>query len=259
MSRARDLANRTIASAALPKAGGAMTGAITTNSTFDGIDVATAVAANTAKTGITSEQASAITANTAKVTNYNQTLSDINALDVTELGTVTSANLANTAIVYPAGHVLQDKIFKSGSESNTLDNTYTNYYEVSIVLKSATSHVNLEVSSCYRSSATDCGGGVKIYRHTASSVTNSHTEVSGLIQHDGTGPHDLLYYFGSTMMMWHRFMVPAVDTFSNITQTKGQTIYYAALARQYNTTYGTGIVPSGANSEWTLRVTEIQQ
>ena len=31
----------TVASAALPKAGGAMTGAITTNSTFDGIDIAT--------------------------------------------------------------------------------------------------------------------------------------------------------------------------------------------------------------------------
>ena len=34
----------------------------------------------------------AVVANTAKVTNYNQTLADINALDITELGTVTSAN-----------------------------------------------------------------------------------------------------------------------------------------------------------------------
>ena len=52
--------------AKLPLAGGAMTGAITTNSTFDGVDIATVIAANTAKTGITSSQASAITANTAK-------------------------------------------------------------------------------------------------------------------------------------------------------------------------------------------------
>ena len=119
-------AQGTTANAALPKSGGAMTGAITTNSTFDGRDVATdgtkldgieasatadqsaaqiktlledgidsvhyvdgsidtahigddqvtadklansinsAIAANTAKTGITSGQASAITANTAK-------------------------------------------------------------------------------------------------------------------------------------------------------------------------------------------------
>jgi len=90
----------------LLKTGGAMTGAITTNSTFDGRDVATdgtkldtvetsatadqtaaqitalgiaatsvtgsqasAITANTAKTGITAGQASAIIANTAKVTN----------------------------------------------------------------------------------------------------------------------------------------------------------------------------------------------
>jgi hypothetical protein len=51
----------------------------------------------------------AVVANTAKVTNYNQTLADINALDVTELGTVTSGNLSNTNIVYPAGHVVQTK------------------------------------------------------------------------------------------------------------------------------------------------------
>jgi len=52
MSRARDIANRTIASAALPKAGGAMTGAITTNSTFDGIDIATRDAILTSTTTI---------------------------------------------------------------------------------------------------------------------------------------------------------------------------------------------------------------
>ena len=40
----------TVASAALPKAGGAMTGAITTNSTFDGIDIATRDAVLTSTT-----------------------------------------------------------------------------------------------------------------------------------------------------------------------------------------------------------------
>ena len=89
-----------VANAALPKAGGAMTGAITTNSTFDGVDIATVIAANTAKvtnynqtkadidalgiaaTSVTGAQASAITANTAKVTNYNQTKADIDALGI---------------------------------------------------------------------------------------------------------------------------------------------------------------------------------
>jgi len=50
----------------------------------------------------------AVVANTAKVTNYNQTVSDINALDVTELGTVTSANLSNSAIVMPRFKEIDD-------------------------------------------------------------------------------------------------------------------------------------------------------
>ena len=40
VSDTRSATNTTTANAALPKAGGAMTGAITTNSTFDGVDVA---------------------------------------------------------------------------------------------------------------------------------------------------------------------------------------------------------------------------
>ena len=40
----------TVANAALPKAGGAMTGAITTNSTFDGVDIATRDAVLTSTT-----------------------------------------------------------------------------------------------------------------------------------------------------------------------------------------------------------------
>ena len=53
MSRARILADYVSSGDELADklslSGGAMTGAITTNSTFDGIDVGTAVAANTAK------------------------------------------------------------------------------------------------------------------------------------------------------------------------------------------------------------------
>ena len=77
----------------LPKAGGAMTGAITTNSTFDTRDVANdgtkldtietnakddqtaseITALGIAATSVTGSQASAITANTAKVTNATHT------------------------------------------------------------------------------------------------------------------------------------------------------------------------------------------
>ena len=93
-----------VANAALPKAGGAMTGAITTNSTFDGVDIATAVAANTAKTGITSGQASAITANTAKVTNATHTG------DVTGSGALTIATNAVTTPKILDGAITAAKI-----------------------------------------------------------------------------------------------------------------------------------------------------
>jgi len=104
MSRARVLADyvssgdelaatTTVASAALPKAGGAMTGAITTNSTFDGIDIATRDAVLTSTTTLATAAApkasptftgtvaipnvanleTAVVANTAKVTNATHT------------------------------------------------------------------------------------------------------------------------------------------------------------------------------------------
>jgi hypothetical protein len=60
-----------------------VTGNIVVSGTVDGIDIATDVAANTAKTGITSGQASAITANTAKETNVVQTTVTGNAGTVT--------------------------------------------------------------------------------------------------------------------------------------------------------------------------------
>ena len=68
-------------------------GNLTLSGTVDGVDIQTlntAVAANTAKTGITSGQASAITANTAKVTNSTS------ASDLTS-GTLPSARLGTIA------------------------------------------------------------------------------------------------------------------------------------------------------------------
>ena len=67
-------------------------GNLTLSGTVDGVDIQTlntAVAANTAKTGITSGQASAITANTAKVTNSTS------ASDLTS-GTLPMARLSGT-------------------------------------------------------------------------------------------------------------------------------------------------------------------
>ena len=78
----------TIASAALPKAGGAMTGAITTNSTFDGVDIAVRDAVLTSTT---------TTANAAAPLN-NPTLTGTPAAP-TASGSTSTTQLATTAFV----------------------------------------------------------------------------------------------------------------------------------------------------------------
>ncbi len=173
-------------------------------------------------------------------------------------GTPSAITLTNAT--FPSGCVLQDKTFRSGAETNTLNNTYTNYYEVSLTLKSASSHVNAIVSTTVYSSDDDCGMGIKIFRHTSSTVTSSHTEISALGSRD-TKPHDINYYYGTeaNFAMWGRVVVMGVDTTGG---SAGATIYYAVLARQYDSAYGVTQIPaagSGSNSEFILRLTEVQQ
>ena len=71
-------------------------GNINLSGTVDGIDIATDVAANTAKTGITSAQASEITANTAKVSNVST------ALTVTQQSIQLAIGSDGNSIVLPA-------------------------------------------------------------------------------------------------------------------------------------------------------------
>ena len=78
----RSAANTTTANAALPKAGGAMTGPITTNSTFDGVDVAARDAVLTTTTN---------TANTANTTaNAAATLTAVQTFTAGQRGEVTA-------------------------------------------------------------------------------------------------------------------------------------------------------------------------
>ena len=78
----RSAANTTTADAALSRAGGAMTGAITTNSTFDGVDVATRDAVLTTTTN---------TANTANTTaNAAATLTAVQTFTAGQRGEVTA-------------------------------------------------------------------------------------------------------------------------------------------------------------------------
>jgi len=91
-----------------------------------------AIAANTAKTGITSGQASAITANTAKVTNYNQTKTDIDALGIAAssitgaLPAISGASLTGlTSSQMPTGSVLQVAHTNPGTGENYWTNSAT--------------------------------------------------------------------------------------------------------------------------------------
>jgi hypothetical protein len=78
----RSAANTTTADAALPRAGGAMTGPITTNSTFDGVDVAARDAVLTTTTN---------TANTANTTaNAAATLTAVQTFTAGQRGEVTA-------------------------------------------------------------------------------------------------------------------------------------------------------------------------
>ena len=84
----RSAANTTTADAALPRAGGAMTGAITTNSTFDGVDVATRDAVLTTTTN---------TANTANTTaNAAATLTAVQTFTAGQRGEVTALTDASS-------------------------------------------------------------------------------------------------------------------------------------------------------------------
>lgn len=70
-------------------------GNLTISGTVDGIDIATDVAANTVKTGITSEQSNAIISNTAKETN---TVTNLGALAGSDSLTITSSDGYDTSI-----------------------------------------------------------------------------------------------------------------------------------------------------------------
>ena len=102
----------------------------------------------------------AVVANTAKVTNYNQTLADINALDVTELGTVTSANLANTAIVYPAGHVLRTFYVESDAVTHSLSVAGSALYwpELELVIPASATADLMIITVCINGILTEDAG-----------------------------------------------------------------------------------------------------
>jgi len=162
---------------------------------------------------------------------------------------------------FPVGYVHQDKIFQSGRETNSLTDAYVNYYEVSLTLKSSTSYVHAVVESTYKAQDNDDGGACTIIRNTSSPVEYDDTTISALHAYDGTGPHDIMYAVGTWNQVWMRFSVHGLDTFSGVTRSVGDTMYYGIFVRKYqsgSTAYCPGGGSSG-NSEFIVRLTEVQQ
>ena len=126
----------------------------------------------------------AVVANTAKVTNYNQTKADINALDITELGTVTSGNLSNSALVYPTGHVLQ-----TVANSVTAASTARTTQSYAKVLRASDS------VAAYTGQITNVGASNKVLIHM---LVNTY-----IIQNDTSDGAAICLYRGSTIIYQH--------------------------------------------------------
>jgi len=97
------------ANAALPKAGGAMTGAITTNSTFDGRDVATdGTKLDGIETSADVTDTTNVTAAGALMDSEVTNLADVKAFDTTDYATSAQGNTADAALPKAGGTMTGD-------------------------------------------------------------------------------------------------------------------------------------------------------
>jgi hypothetical protein len=123
----------------------------------------------------------AVVANTAKVTNYNQTLADINALDVTELGTVTSGNLSNSAIVYPDGHIVKwEQVTTIPTASQGAHTAYTDLTGSSVSYTPATgaSYVVYEYTTTFQGDTVDANAlPLFWFNYDGSTVANTNHSI----------------------------------------------------------------------------------
>lgn len=143
---------------------------------------------------------------------------------LTALGTVTSGNLSNTAIVYPAGHVIQAVY---ATKDTGYLSTSTNYENtgsaVSITPKKSTSKIVVQFQADVWYSGT--GDYFDLQIRATGGLTNANIMTS----HD-TGTH---ISGGYTASQSHQAMSPVVNTTSSITFTMwikpsstGRSFYY---------------------------------
>ena len=102
---------------------------------------------------------------TIALTNATGTMPTGTQDNITRLGTVTAGNLSNTAIVYPAGHVIQVVSVPTTDQFTTSSNTFTNCTPMTVnITPSATTSKVLVLVNMNVGGTADCRTGFALQR-----------------------------------------------------------------------------------------------
>lgn len=152
----------------------------------------------------------------------------------------------------PAGHVLQVLHYEV-TETNSITETYTNYWENALTLKSASSDVFIVcMFNCSINSS--AGFGTKIYRNDSATVTTSHTAVWTKNTINSGSP---LTDYNDTIWNMRISSVLAQDVITG--QSAGDTLYYGLFFEKYNANnvvIGSNYTTDGWMS---IQLTEVQK
>jgi len=160
----------------------------------------------------------------------------------------------DSGTVFPTGHVLQVVHFED-TETNALTTSYVNIYEKSITLKSATSDIYGFLTFQH---VVTSGGyfGIKVYRNTSATVTDSHTAVWTKNQTGSASaynPFTIGNNAGGTS-----YGVSTMQYKDTVTgRSVGDTLYYGHLFREQGT-----VVIGGGDTEdgfLALQLMEVQK
>ena len=229
------------ADAALPKVGGAMTGAITTNSTFDGRDVATD---GTKLDGIEAAadvtDATNVTAAGALMDSEVANLAQVKAFDSADYATAAQGVTADAALPKAGGtmtgNVIHNDgvkaIFGTGSDLAIWHNSANTYFQ------NITGTINIQAKSGESSIVAGPDGAVDLYYDNVRKIgtTTSGIEVSGVVVAESL-QEDYDALSGTS---------PAPDA---------DNAGYFSLSTSGNTTFTFGAVTSGRSVSFVLEVT----
>ena len=143
------------------------------------------------------------------------------------------------------------------TETNGLDSSWTNLYEKSITLKSASSDVFVTFQVTYQLPSSQ-GFGYRIYRNNSATVTTSHTAVWTANPEDSSGAYTM--YIGGGQ---HNNVLTATakDTLSGF--SVGNTLYYGLFFKIYNNSGSAVQVPvtstDGGNGAFVMQLMEVQK